>query len=136
MAGRGRARPRLTRRQDALDAEVAWLDHEPDVHISAARRAGVDHWACSGEHIINKGAGTHDSETCLITGDTTGYSQMLGTFSGAPFADLPLFGPVPWFSDYNGAMASTWTITFKDDGYLDRDGFETFEADITAFYNS
>lgn len=97
---------------------------------------GVDQWTCSGRHVISQGDRAKDTETCLITGDTTGYATMVGTFTGHPNASLPRGGAHPWHSDYNRAVATSFTITIKDAGHLDSKGFETYQADITAFYNS
>lgn len=87
-------------------------------------------WTCSGSHVVNKGQGAFDSETCLITGGT-GY--VAGTYTGSPVGTLPPFGSVVWNSDSPaeaGAQATSWTITITDNG----DG--TFTADIRAFYSS
>lgn len=66
---------------------------------------GVDRWTCSGTHVISKDGRAKDTETCLITGNTTGYAKMVGTFTGHPYAKLPLGPPRPWHSDYNHAKA-------------------------------
>ena len=97
---------------------------------------GVDLWTCSGTHVLSQGDRAKDRETCLIAGNTTGYAKMVGTFAGHPDAKFPLGPPRPWHSDYNHAVAATFTITIKDTGHRDGKGFESYQADITAFYNS
>jgi opacity protein-like surface antigen len=45
-------------------------------------------WTCSGARVVNKT--TKESETCLISGDTTGF--VAGTYSGNPTGNLPPLG--------------------------------------------
>jgi len=97
---------------------------------------GVDRWTCSGTHAVSTGDHAKEAETCLITGDTTGYAKMAGTFSGHPIAKLPNWPAGPWHSDYNHAKATSFTIATKDAGHRDSSGYETYQAHITAYYNS
>jgi hypothetical protein len=107
--------------------------------FTATYANGTTLWTCSGNHIVNKGATRfQDSETCLVTGVTTGY--VAGTYTGTvggyfPCADgiLPPYGDVIWNSDYTpeaAACATAWTITATDNGN------GTFTFGITAFYSS
>ena len=97
---------------------------------------GVDRWTCSGTHAVSTGDHAKEAETCLITGDTTGYAKMAGTFSGHPIAKLPNWPAGPWHSDYNHAKATSFTIATKDAGHRDSSGYETYQAHITAYYNT
>jgi hypothetical protein len=99
-----------------------------------ASDGGTTTWTCSGAHVVNK-VSFKDSETCIISGDLTGY--VAGTFSGNPLGYFPplfpLFGLVPWFSDFpgeNGATATSWTATVT----ANADG--TFTQNIVAYYTS
>ena len=104
-------------------------------------------WTCNGNHIVSNGAGTKDTETCAITGDTSGFvagtwksNPALGTgfgvCTGAALAVIPWYNTtVPpyqtcWLSDFNGAPASqfTWNVDSNGDG--------TFTLYIVAYYNS
>jgi hypothetical protein len=87
---------------------------------------GVSIWTCSGAHIVNR-VSVKDSETCLITGTTTGL--VAGTYVGNPTANIPPFGVTPWGSDYNGALATSFRATLVKNG----DG--TFTLDIVAYYS-
>ena len=99
-------------------------------------------WVCSGTRLVNHGIGTRDKETCLISGDLTGFSN--GTFSSDP----KLTGTVPqcppsagvgfvfgiatcWSSDFDGAIATSWTQKFTDNRTVP----DTFTFRTTAFYN-
>ncbi len=66
---------------------------------------------CAGLHVVTKKQIT-DYETCLITGDTTGFvAGTYQTYPGAPVGNLPPFGEFTgWFSDFNGAGATSWKI--------------------------
>ena len=96
---------------------------------------GTTTWACSGAHIVQTQANNSfykDSETCLITGDTTGY--VAGTYSSDPnsaWGTVPGIGYVQWSSDSpleSGALATSWTDTIS----LNTDG--SFTANIVAYY--
>jgi hypothetical protein len=98
---------------------------------------GTTTWTCSGKHIVNNGVkGSQDIETCLVTGDVTGY--VAGTYTGtlgayAPCADgtIPPYADAIWNSDYaplGGLCSNGWTITETDNGN------STFTVAITAFY--
>jgi opacity protein-like surface antigen len=87
-------------------------------------------FSCTLSHITNPAfpgnatSGGRDNETCLISGNTTGY--IAGTYSGAPIGVFPPIGsPVGWASDYpplNNEVASYWTFDVMDNG----DGTFTF----------
>jgi hypothetical protein len=77
---------------------------------------GITTWTCSGSHVANKNV-VKDSETCVISGDTTGY--VAGSYSGAPVGNFPPFGAVVWNSDYPptlGLQATSWTMTVVENG--------------------
>jgi len=71
---------------------------------------------CSGAHIVNSNTGmVKDSETCLVSGDTS--YLVAGTYSGDPYGAFPGFNrPARWASDYDGAIATHWTVTYVDNG--------------------
>jgi len=82
------------------------------------------HADCSGAHIVNSNTGmVKDSETCLLTGDTS--YLVAGTYTGDPRGTFP-WSPYQWrwASDYDGALATRWTNTFVDNG----DGTWTLSA--------
>lgn len=83
-------------------------------------------WSCWGSRVVN-GNGVKDSETCVLSGDTSGVAA--GTFSGDPYGDLFGTPQVRWASSFDVQMATRWTITVTDNG----DG--TFTAAIVAFYS-
>jgi hypothetical protein len=81
--------------------------------------------------VVNKT--TKESETCLISGDTTGF--VAGTYSGNPTGNLPPLGATfQWSSDYffglDGSFvpATSWTVKVTDNG----DG--TFTLDAVSYY--
>ena len=87
---------------------------------------GTTTWTCSGSRVVNK-QGTKDSETCRVTGDTTGWAA--GSYSsdpGSPWGTVPFFGYAFWNSDFNGATANSWTMQSVDNG----DG--TFTVNVVA----
>ena len=107
--------------------------------FSATYPTGSTTWTCSGAHVKNTGkdypagAVSKDSETCLVTGNVTGDGYAAGTYSGAPagfLAGSPFGANTEWNSDFNGNLATSWTITEIDNG----DG--TFTVEILAFYAS
>ena len=49
---------------------------------------------------------------CHISGDTTVY--VAGTYTGAPFGNLPPLGSVFWPSDLDGAVATSWELKLVD----------------------
>jgi hypothetical protein len=63
-----------------------------------------------------------DYEVCKVSGDILGF--VAGTFSGSPSGVLPPFGSRRWASDFDGLVATSWTIkmTDADPGDNDRDG--------------
>ena len=108
---------------------------------AAPYTTGTTTWACSGAHIVQTQANNSfykDSETCLITGDTTGY--VAGTYSSDPNSPygpntgiLPPYGYITWNSDFTtefSAAATSWTVTIS----LNTDG--SFTANIEAYYAS
>jgi hypothetical protein len=96
--------------------------------FKASYNSGATHWECSGARIVNSNTGTvKDSETCLLSGDTT--SLVAGTYTGDPYGTVfGLPNPVRWKSDYDGAIATTWTSTFLDNS----DG--TWTVNAVAYY--
>lgn len=94
---------------------------------------GFSTWTCAGAHVVNH-VSFKDSETCLVTGDVSGYAA--GSYSGSPRGPLAgsVFGAnTEWGSDSpleNGAAATSWTITLIDNG----DG--SWTVDILAYYSS
>jgi hypothetical protein len=109
-------------------------------HFDATYYEGNAIWTCSGTHTISKSGGAKDTETCLITGDTTGYAKDVGTYTGRPGVTLPGSPPGSpperWHSDYDHVVASGWTITFTNTHQIGYSGLDTYQAHITAFYNS
>ena len=97
---------------------------------------GVDLWTCSGTHTTSTSGRAQESETCLITRDTTGYAKMVGTFTGHPDAKLPNWPTGPWHSDYNRGKAADFTMRIKDAGHRDSSGFEVYQAYVTAYYDN
>jgi len=71
------------------------------------------YWDCAGARVDNR-VSVKDSETCLVTGDTSMLS--VGTFSGHPRGDLPWFPNARIGSDYDGQIALDWTIRVTDNG--------------------
>jgi hypothetical protein len=102
-------------------------------YVSGAIDGGTNTWTCSGAHVVNK-VSFKDSETCIVSGDVSGFAN--GTYSGNPTGFLAgsVFGTgTEWASDFKGeasAIAMTWTIVETDNG----DG--TFTLDIVAYYSS
>ncbi|TME55897.1 MAG: hypothetical protein E6I58_09425 [Chloroflexi bacterium] len=68
-----------------------------------------------------------DSEICTVTGDTSGL--VAGTYVGNPTANVPPFGEVPWFSDFDGVTATRFKAIIVENP----DG--TFTQHILAYYN-
>jgi hypothetical protein len=110
-------------------------------------------WTCAGNRIVSNGAGTKDVESCLISGDTSGY--VAGTYKSDPKLGVGVGGPcnglavgfipfinellgIPtnqvacWYSDFDGAGATKWTLTFADNGTSP----DTWTLSIVAYYNS
>ena len=82
---------------------------------------------CSGAHVIQGNGVVKDSETCILSGNTS--TVTAGTTVGNPiysFAGIP--GEVEWASDFNGAIATHVTLTFV----ANRDG--TFTEYVVAYY--
>ncbi len=102
-------------------------------YSTGAIDGGTNTWTCSGAHVVNN-VSFKDSETCIVSGDVTGYAN--GTYSGNPagFVAGSIFGAgTEWSSDFAGelgAIATSWTIIESDNG----DG--TFTLDIVAYYGS
>ncbi len=87
---------------------------------------GFSQWTCSGVHVVNL-VSIKDSEICTVSGDTTGL--VAGVYVGNPTANVPPFGEVPWFSDFDGVTATR----FKAIIVANPDG--TFTQHILAYYN-
>lgn len=106
-------------------------------------------WTCSGAHVVNKATspGSKDSETCIASGDLTGYvagtftsDRNLGTVTEPGCIGAAALGYQPaaagitgWESDYffnlgQCVLASAWTMTL-----IDNDN-GTFTLDILASY--
>jgi hypothetical protein len=99
-------------------------------YTSGAIDGGTNTWTCSGAHVVNK-VSFKDSETCIVSGDVSGFAN--GTYSGSPVGFLAgsVFGAgTEWASDFDGLIATSWTIVETDNG----DG--TFTLDIVAYYSS
>ena len=117
---------------------------------------GKTTWTCSGNHIVQNHI-VKDVETCLVTGDTTGWvaavyhsdaelpcePNLVPPLTGVcgPF-EPPLVtflgGYAPWFSDYapeNGANAIRWK---QDVTAATRHGQRngSFTDQIAAYYSS
>jgi hypothetical protein len=105
----------------------------------ATYHQGQSTWTCSGTHEIAKGGGAKESETCLVTGAPAGYAKIVGTYTGRPGVRfpgmLPGSRPALWHSDYNHAVASAYTITFKNTHHVDGSGQDTYQVHVTAFYD-
>ncbi len=70
-------------------------------------------WTCAGEHIDNNGAGIKEEETCALSGPGTA-SYVPGTYSGNPAGTFPGYPGTNnnyWYSDYNGQLATSYTVT-------------------------
>ena len=74
--------------------------------------AGTE-YECSGVRIVNR-VSVKDSETCLITGDTSWLYA--GFFAGDPYGDVPGCTHCLFVSDYDGRLATSWSTTVVDDG--------------------
>jgi len=104
--------------------------------------------SCSGNRIVSNGAGVKDVETCVISGNLAGYvagtyksdPSLHATYGGCvgvavgiiPFLVPLLGGPLTcWFSDFDGAGATRWTLTFADNGTSP----DTWTLSLVAYYN-
>jgi hypothetical protein len=86
---------------------------------------GTTH-TCSGARVVQKSGVVKDSETCLVTGDT---SQIIpGTYGGSAVVCTPWLGCSGWSSDYDGRQATTVTVTYVDNGN------GTFTLYLVAYY--
>jgi ABC-type transport system substrate-binding protein len=107
-------------------------------------------WTCGGAHVVNKATlpGSKDSETCIVSGDLTGFQPgtytsdpSLGTENQSPrcvglgaLGNLTPFGVTGWESDYFPAavgycvLADSWTVVQTDNGN------GTFTWSIDAHY--
>ena len=81
---------------------------------------------CSGSRVVQKDGTVKDSETCLLSGDTS--RVVAGTVVGNPSYCLGGVCGWIWSSDYDGKTAKTITLQFVDNG----DG--TFTENIVAYY--
>jgi hypothetical protein len=71
------------------------------------------HFTCTGVRVVNKGAGTQDSETCTIT-DLSSFPP--GTYTVTNGIIRVKAKPYIWQSDYDGRVAQSGTITVVDNG--------------------
>lgn len=108
-------------------------------------------FTCSGSHIVKTApkAFVKDSESCIVSGNVGTYYA--GTFTSGiacppeyglppgnecgsfpPVAGVPgiIDGIVYWFSDFNLAVATSWTMT------ITRNPDGTFTDDTVAYYPS
>lgn len=81
---------------------------------------------CSGAHVLQGNGKVKDSETCMLSGDTS--RVLAGTYVGAPKFCIPNNPCAVWSSDYDGQIAKNVTLTIIDNG----DG--TFTMDVVAYY--
>ncbi len=122
------------------------------IHFNASYPSLIgDLYDCSGSHIVKTApkALVKDSETCIVSGNVSTYYA--GTFTSGiacpneyglppgtecgtfpPYAAAPgaIDALVNWFSDFNGAVASSWTIT------LTRNPDGTFTNEVVSYYGS
>ena len=75
-------------------------------------------YTCKGVHIMNSNGTSEDIETCRVTGISAAEAAAnpTGVYSGDPDGYVPFGGVGPWFSDYNGATASSWVIGVHEHG--------------------
>ncbi len=83
--------------------------------FKVAYALGSSDWDCAGARVDNR-VKVKDSETCLVTGDTSELNLVPGVYSGHPRGDLPWFPGARWGSDYDGSVALDWTVTVVDNG--------------------
>ena len=81
---------------------------------------------CSGAHVIQGNGKVKDSQTCILSGDTS--LVVTGTFVGNPGFCIPNNPCAVWASDFDGQIAKSVTITIVDNG----DG--TFTETVVAYY--
>jgi hypothetical protein len=81
---------------------------------------------CSGARVTQGNGKVKDSETCVLSGDTS--RVVAGTYAGAPKFCIPNNPCAVWSSDYDGQIAKTVTITITNNG----DG--TFTMNVVAYY--
>jgi hypothetical protein len=81
---------------------------------------------CSGAHVENRNH-VKDDQTCTIT-PSPGTPMAAGTFSGAPTGLQPLGITTIWLSDFDGTIATSWTMASTANG----DG--TFTVEIESYY--
>ena len=82
---------------------------------------------CSGAHVIQGNGLVKDSETCILSGNTTTVSA--GTIVGNPSYSFPgIPGLVSWASDFDNRIATSVTFKFVANG----DG--TFTEYVVAYY--
>jgi hypothetical protein len=115
----------------SLLTSVAFASNGNATKFTAAYPNGATTWTCSGVHVVNRNM-IKDSETCVISGDLTGYVAGTYTSTDGSWGILPPFGSTGWITDYSGGnlylYASSWTITMVDN----LNG--TFTANIVAYY--
>lgn len=125
----------------AMLSSVALASNGATTTQFSASYLNIAQFDCSGAHVVKTSpkVSVKDSETCLLTGDTTGFvagtftsTYMVGTqgWGFLPPYNFDGYGNAAWGSDYDGAVATSWTITSVDNG----DG--TFTWTIVAYYAS
>ena len=115
----------------------------PVTYSNSGYVGGNDSWTCSGAHIVKTAphAFIKDSETCVMSGDASG---LAGVYMNNPldpngpnwgiqpgFSSTNTRGEGDWISDYNSAVAISWTMTVT----LNADGV-TYTNNIVAYYAS
>jgi hypothetical protein len=75
-------------------------------------KIAFDGGTCTGVHVVNK-VSAEDLEVCLFT-NTSGMST--GIFSGDPLGMAPSGSVHHWRSDYNGVVATRWTMIVVANG--------------------
>jgi hypothetical protein len=82
---------------------------------------------CSGARVVQGNGLVKDSETCILSGNTT--TVRAGTIVGNPSYSFPgIPGVVEWASDFNNQIATSVTFKFVANG----DG--TFTEYVVAYY--
>lgn len=88
--------------------------HFTSVYTEGTLSSGNVTWTCAGERIDNNGQGATEQETCKLSGPGTAaytpgdYGNPSGVFG--PFPGYPPSFSFFWFSDFNGQVATTWSL--------------------------
>lgn len=86
---------------------------------------GGTEYDCSGARIVNR-VSVKDSETCLISGDTSWLYA--GSFTGDPYGDVPGCTHCLFVSDYDGLLATSWSTIVV------RNGDGTYSAYVLMYF--